>query len=430
MKILNNQDKNFKIEFNKILDRSNNDVNSVKKIVQNILDDVKNNGDEAVKNHILKFDNWEVNSSNKLEVSPFDMQEAYENLNNNLKKALELAYQRIEKYHKKLIPKSWMETEDNGDILGQKITPIDIAGFYIPGGKATYPSSLLMNAIPAIVAGVNEMIVCTPTPNGKISDLMLATLHICKIKKAYKVGGATAIGAMAYGTDTIQKTDVITGPGNIYVATAKKLVYGDVNIDMIAGPSEIVIIADAKADENFIAIDLLSQAEHDEMAMSIFITDNKELAEKVEKKIYHFLNKLPKKDIASQSIKNRSAIIITKNIDESIELSNIIAPEHLEIMIDKAIDILPKIKNAGAIFLGNYTPEAIGDYIAGPNHTLPTGGTARFYSPLSVHNFIKTSSIISMNKKGLKNVSKEVMLLAETEGLFAHKESINIRLDS
>ena len=430
MNILNSKDEDFEKEFSKILKQSSNDSEDFTEIVQNILNDVKNNGDKAVEEHILKFDNFKIDTKNSLEISPIDMKEAYTNLNNQVKSALELAYIRIKNYHQKLMPKTWIDYEDNGNLLGQKITPINIAGLYIPGGKATYPSSLLMNAIPAIVAGVKEIIVCTPTPNGKISNLMLATLHICKIQKAYKVGGATAIGAMAYGTDKIPKVDVITGPGNIFVATAKKLVYGDVNIDMIAGPSEIVIIADEKADENFIAIDLLSQAEHDEMATSILITNSEILAKNVEKKLYKFLKDLPRKNIASKSIKNRSAIIITKNIEEGITLANKISPEHLEIMVNNPMELLPKIKNAGAIFLGKYTPEAIGDYIAGPNHTLPTGGTARFYSPLSVDNFIKKSSIISMNKNGLKEVYKEAMLLAEMEGLIAHKESINIRFNN
>lgn len=285
-----------------------------------------------------------------------------------------------------------------------------------------------MNAIPAIVAGVEEIVVCTPAPQNKLNSLLLAVMYLCGIKKAYKVGGASAIAAMAYGTKTIPKVDVITGPGNIFVATAKKLVFGEVNIDMIAGPSEIGILADESSDTSFLAIDLLSQAEHDEMASSILITPSQKIADETSKKVYEWLEKLNRKEIAMASIKERGAIIVTRDMDEALELMNEIAPEHLEVMTEYPFDLLPKIKHAGAIFMGRYTPEPIGDYIAGPNHTLPTGGTAKFYSPLGVENFLKKSSIISISKDGIKEIGQECALLAQTEGLGAHEASVLERL--
>ena len=429
IKILEVENNTFKKDFEELLKRGKMDIDEVSYKVQALLDEIKSKKDEAIIKHIKMFDRWEPKSFEDLLVDTKKMEEAYENLNENLKKALHLAYERIKAYHEKLMPKSWIEYEKNGSMLGQLVTPVKSAGLYIPGGKAAYPSSLLMNAIPAIVAGVEEIVVCTPTPDNEINSLLLGACHLCGIKKVFKVGGASAIGAMAYGTNTIPKVDVITGPGNIYVATAKKLVYGDVNIDMIAGPSEIGIIADESANPKYLAIDLLSQAEHDEMASSILITNSKELAKKVAKEIETALNSLKRKEIAKNSIDNRGAIIITKTLDEAIKLMNEIAPEHLEIMTKNPMELLKDIKNAGAIFLGEFTPEAIGDYIAGPNHTLPTGGTAKFYSPLSVEDFLKKSSLIMMSKKGLDEIGEEAALLAEVEGLGAHQKSIQIRLD-
>ncbi len=429
IKIIQSGGSSFKSEFNELLERGKMDIDSVSKIVQDLINEIKQNGNSAVKSQIARFDRWEPKEDGNLQVSTEDMQKAYENLDENIKKALHLAYDRIKAYHEKLLPKSWNYEEESGNILGQKVTPVDRAGLYIPGGKAAYPSSLLMNAIPAIVAGVKEIVVCTPAPDNELNELLLAACHICNLKKVFKVGGASAIGAMAYGTETIPKVDVITGPGNIFVATAKKLVYGDVNIDMIAGPSEIGIIADDSAREDYLAIDLLSQAEHDEMASSILITPSQELAEKVSAKVEEFLETLSRKEIARKSIDERGAIIVAKDIDEAIDLMNQIAPEHLEIATKEPFALLDKIKHAGAIFLGEYTPEPIGDYIAGPNHTLPTGGTAKFYSPLSVEHFLKKSSIISMSKKGINEIGKECALIADIEGLTAHAKSVRVRLE-
>ncbi len=327
-------------------------------------------------------------------------------LDESLKKSLHTAYERIKNYQQKQLPKSWIDFEENGTILGQKVTAVDRAGLYIPGGKAAYPSSLLMNAIPAKVAGVKEIVVCTPTPNNEVNELLLAACHLCGVSKVYKVGGASAIAAMAYGTKTIPKVDVITGPGNIFVATAKKMVFGEVNIDMIAGPSEIGILADESAKANYIAIDLLSQAEHDEMASSILITTCEDLAKNTSKEVDNFLANLSRYEIAKKSIDERGVIIVASNMEEAIELMNEIAPEHLEVMTKNPFELLPFIKHAGAIFLGENTPEPIGDYIAGPNHTLPTGGTAKFYSPLNVENFLKKSSIISFSKKAINDLGE------------------------
>ena len=428
MKIIKTTDSNFDIEFENILARAKTDIKEVSTIVTNIIDEIVEDGNEALKSHIKKFDKWEVESDDDLMISPKDMKAAYENINDDLKNALHTAYDRIKTYHEKQIPKSWLDFEKNGTILGQKVSPVDRAGLYIPGGKAAYPSSLLMNAIPAIVAGVEEIVVCTPTPNNEINELVLAACHICNISKAYKVGGASAIAAMAYGTQTIPKVDVITGPGNIFVATAKKLVFGEVHIDMIAGPSEIGILADSTANPKYLAIDLLSQAEHDEMASSLMITIDEEVANKTSQEVEKYLQTLSRREIAKKSIDERGAIIVASSMDEALTLMNEIAPEHLEVMTANAFELLPKIKHAGAIFLGENTPEPIGDYIAGPNHTLPTGSTAKFYSPLNVENFMKKSSIINFSKEAIDELGEACALLADTEGLTAHAESVRVRL--
>ncbi|HJE02934.1 Histidinol dehydrogenase [Aliarcobacter thereius] len=430
MKIINTKDKNFKEEFGNILARAKSDIKDVSKIVTNMIDEIIADGDEALKRHIEKFDKWAFKDANELLISTNDMEKAYKNIDDELRKSLHTAYDRIKAYHEKQVPKSWIDFEDNGTILGQKVTPVDRAGLYIPGGKAAYPSSLLMNAIPALVANVKEIVVCTPAPNDEVNELLLAACHLCGVSKVYKVGGASAVAAMAYGTKTIPKVDVITGPGNIFVATAKKLVFGEVNIDMIAGPSEIGILADKNAKANYIAIDLLSQAEHDEMASSILITTCEELAKKTDIEVETYLSKLERETIARKSIDERGAIIIAKDMDEAIELMNEIAPEHLEVMTENPFELLPYIKHAGAIFLGENTPEPIGDYIAGPNHTLPTGGTAKFYSPLNVENFLKKSSIISFSKKAIQTLGEPCALLADTEGLTAHAKSVRVRLEN
>lgn len=430
MQILNTSDSNFRAEFEGILNRGNMDLENASKIVSELLSDIRQRGVSAILEHIARFDLWKARDFSDIKFNPKDMENAYNALSRDLKDALKVAYNRIESFHAKQKSKSWLEYESDGTMLGVKITPIARAGLYIPGGKAAYPSSLLMNAIPAIVAGVGQIAVCSPTPHNEPNHLLLAAMHICGITEAYKVGGASAIGLMAYGCakSGVAKADVVTGPGNIFVACAKKLVFGDVNIDMIAGPSEIGIIADSGANPTHLAFDLLSQAEHDEMASAILITDDKSLASAVSAEINRILPTLKRHEITRKSIDNRAAIITTQNIAESTALMNEIAPEHLEIATQNPHDLLPFIKNAGAIFLGKYTPEAIGDYIAGPNHTLPTGGSARFFSPLGVEHFIKKSSIISFSANAMRNIGGRCAILAEAEGLEAHQKSVEIRL--
>jgi histidinol dehydrogenase len=426
----NSNNSEFKVEFEELLNRGKMDIQSVSSIVSNIIDEIKNDKNKALKEHISKFDNWTPLSDEDLKISTDSMSKAYDMLDASLKSALHLAYDRIKNYHEKQKPKSWFDTEENGTILGQKVTAVDSAGLYIPGGKAAYPSSLLMNVIPAQVAGVQNIVVCTPTPDNEPNELLLAACHLCGVSEVYKVGGASAIAAMAYGTQSIPKVDVITGPGNIFVATAKKMVFGEVNIDMIAGPSEIGILADDSANASHLAIDLLSQAEHDEMASSILITPSQKLADKVKVELENWLVKLPRQEIARKSIDERGAIIVTSDMDEAINLMNKIAPEHLEVATVSPFDLLPLIKHAGAIFLGHNTPEAIGDYVAGPNHTLPTGGTAKFYSPLGVENFMKKTSIISFSKKAINEIGEECALIANTEGLTAHEQSVRVRINN
>ncbi|WP_345971228.1 histidinol dehydrogenase [Sulfurimonas sp. HSL1-6] len=420
----------FDTIFSTLLERGKMDIEHVTAIVGGIIKEIRSEQNTALKRHIAKFDQWTPEKDEELKIDAEAMAQAYTLLEPELKSALHLAYDRIKAYHAKQLPKSWFDTESNGTILGQKVTPVDRAGLYIPGGKAAYPSSLLMNVIPAQVAGVEEIVVCTPTPENEPNALLLAACHLCGVTQVYKVGGASAIAAMAYGTETIPKVDVITGPGNIFVATAKKLVFGDVNIDMIAGPSEIGVLADASANANHIAIDLLSQAEHDEMASSILITPSAELAEQVNLEIEAWLQKLPREQIARKSIVERGAIIVARDMAEAVALMNEVAPEHLEVATDNPFELLASIKHAGAIFLGYYTPEAIGDYVAGPNHTLPTGGTARFYSPLGVENFMKKSSVIAFSRGAINEIGEACALIAHTEGLTAHEQSVRVRMEN
>jgi histidinol dehydrogenase len=421
-------DAGFERAFSELLKRGKMDIAHVSGIVGGIIDEIKRDKNMALKSHIARFDSWEPASDADLKIDTAAMEKAYAELDGALKASLHLAYDRIKAYHEKQLPKSWFDTESNGTILGQKVAPVDRAGLYIPGGKAAYPSSLLMNVIPAQVAGVEEIVVCTPTPENEPNALLLAACHLCGVKNVYKVGGASAIAAMAYGTETIPKVDVITGPGNIFVATAKKMVFGEVQIDMIAGPSEIGILADESANPNHLAVDLLSQAEHDEMASSILISPSQRIADETKTEIESWLQRLPREAIARKSIEERGAIIVTETMDEAVKLMNEIAPEHLEVATANPFELLASIKHAGAIFLGHNTPEAIGDYVAGPNHTLPTGGTAKFYSPLGVENFMKKSSIISFSQAAINEIGEACALIAHTEGLSAHEQSVRVRL--
>ncbi|MGB9822459.1 histidinol dehydrogenase [Thermodesulfovibrio sp.] len=390
--------------------------------VKKILNEVKKKRDKALIKYTKLFDRHNL----PLKIEPDEIKKKADNVSKEVIDALRFASERIRKFHEHQLENSW-QYEEEDITLGQLIRPIERLGAYVPGGKASYPSTVLMNIIPAQVAGVREIAICVPTPHGELNSTVCAALHLLGIKEVYRIGGAQAIGAMAYGTETVKKVDKIVGPGNIYVATAKKLVFGEVDIDMIAGPSEILIIADSSAIPAFVAADMLSQAEHDEMACSILVTNSEKLSEAVKKEISVQLKSLPKASIAKKSLKNFGAIIIVKSLNEACDVANEIAPEHLEIMTENPEKLLPLLKNAGAIFLGQWTPEPIGDYVAGPNHTLPTSATARFFSPLGVYDFLKRSSLIKVGKKGFNKLASYVEVLASLEGLQAHANTVRVR---
>jgi len=399
--------------------------NNVRKIIK----EVKDKGDSSVLKFTSEFDSLNAKSVSELIISKESLKKSFDNLNQKQKNALNIAAQRIESYHLKQKQESWNYTEDDGTVLGQKVSPLDRVGLYVPGGKAAYPSSVLMNSIPAKVAGVNELIMVVPTPRGVSNELVLAAAHIADVDMVITIGGAQAIAALAYGTETIPKVDKIVGPGNIYVATAKKQVFGQVGIDMIAGPSEILIICDGTTEPDWIAMDLFSQAEHDEEAQSILLCPDKDFIEKVRNSIQRLLPSMDRKHIIRTALKNRGALILTKDINEAIKISNKIAPEHLELSVKNPESILDEIKNAGAIFMGKYSSEALGDYCAGPNHVLPTSSTARFSSPLGVYDFQKRSSIIMASKEGAINLGETAATLAYGEGLQAHAMSALYRTD-
>ena len=408
-----------------ILLRSQFSYDDVNEKVKAILEDVKQNGDNALKKYAKMFDNADIEN---IEATEKEIEEAYNRVDEKFKETLKLAYNNIEKFHKKQLRNSFITNEEDGIVMGQIVNPIEKVGVYIPGGTAVYPSTVLMNVIPAKVAGVNEIILVSP-PNkeGKINDNILAAAKIAGVNKIFKTGGAQAIAALSYGTESIPKVYKIVGPGNIYVAMAKRLVYGEVSIDMVAGPSEVLIIADETANHIHIASDMLAQAEHDKLASSILITTSEYIAEKVKEELYKQLEKLSRKDIAAESIENNGRIIITETIDEAVYISNEIAPEHLEISIKEPFSVLSKIKNAGSIFLGDYTPEALGDYLSGANHVIPTSGTAKFASPLSVDDFIKKSYITYYTKEALEKVKDNIINFAEHESLEAHANSVKVR---
>ncbi|PFH89329.1 histidinol dehydrogenase [Bacillus sp. AFS088145] len=424
LEILSINQKSEKLE--SIISRTNLPTVEITKSVEKILLNVKENGDEAVRQYSLIYDEVKLKS---FEVSEEEFNEALEQTDENLINALIEAKKNIETYHEKQLQDGYKINEKNSYVQ-QLINPIERVGVYIPGGKAAYPSTVLMNVIPAKIAGVNEIVIVTP-PNkeGKIKPSILVAAKLAGVTKVLKIGGAQAIGALAYGTETIEKVDKIVGPGNIYVALAKKSVSGIVGIDMVAGPTEVVILADETANPRFIAADLMAQAEHDEMASSIVITDSEEFAQKIQQEIPNLLEEQPRREIIKCSFENYGAIIVVKTIEEGIELVNKLAPEHLELMIKNPESIVHKIKNAGAIFLGDYTPEPVGDYFAGTNHTLPTSGTARFTSPLNVNDFQKKTSVVYYNKAALSEARKHIELIAEEEGLFGHGKAISIRFE-
>ena len=430
MRIVSLDENSKKNILNDLLKRSPNNYDEFAGSVNEILNNVRNNGDKALFEYTKKFDGADINPSNIM-VTKEEIQEAYESLETpELVEVIRRSLKNIKEYHEKQKQYSWFDSKTDGSILGQKVTPLSRVGVYVPGGKAAYPSSVLMNVIPAKVAGVEQIVMVTPPgKDGKVNPNTLVAANEAGVDVIYKVGGAQAIAALAYGTDTIKKVDKIVGPGNIYVALAKKAVFGFVSIDSVAGPSEIMVIADESANPRYIAADLLSQAEHDELASAILVTTSKELADKVSEWVDIFADKLNRKDIIKKSLENYGYILVADTMEDVIDVANEIASEHLEILTSNPFDTLTRIKNAGAIFLGEYSSEPLGDYFAGPNHVLPTNGTAKFFSPLSVDDFIKKSSIISYSREALAPLSDDIRKFAKAEGLTAHANSIRVRFE-
>ncbi|MEG0371088.1 MAG: histidinol dehydrogenase [Clostridium sp.] len=424
MKIVKVNSDNYKALVEKMLNRGEDSFDKIDEIVSEIITDVRLHGDNALIKYTEKFDNVKITN---LKVSLDEIDEAVKEVGEDFIRILKKAKDNIYSYHQKQVEKSWITNEGESSMLGQIVTPIERVGIYVPGGKAAYPSTVLMDSVPAIVAGVKSIAMVTPPQaNGSVNPYILAAAYVAGVSEIYKIGGAQAIAALAYGTKTIKPAFKIVGPGNIFVARAKRMVYGKVGIDMIAGPSEICIIAE-DGDEKLIAADLLSQAEHDEMAASVLVTTSKDLAQRVSDEVEVQIKRLPKCEMAKSAIENQSAIFLVETLDEAFEVVNQVAPEHLEVMIDNPFEYLPKIKNAGAIFLGRYSPEPLGDYFAGPNHTLPTSGTARFSSPLGVQDYVKKSSLIYYSKEDLSKVKDDIVTFAENEGLTAHANSIRVR---
>ena len=425
---LNYTDADFYQQLDDVLACEASIVGDVAKIVADILADVKKRGNAAVIEYTNRFDRMSLSNADEFELNISQLQQALESIDGVQREALEIAALRIRHYAERQKMESWSFTEDDGTVLGQSVTAMDRVGLYVPGGKAAYPSSVLMNAIPAKVAGVPELIMVVPTPDGEVNQLVLAAAAVAGVDRVFTIGGAQAVAALAYGTETIPKVDKITGPGNTFVATAKRMVFGVVGIDMIAGPSEILVVCDGKTDPDWIAMDLFSQAEHDEEAQSILVSPDEEFIEQVKQSIERLLEEMPRKDIIKTSLENRAAIISVADMGQAIEVANHIAPEHLELSVENAEQWAKKIRHAGAIFMGRYTAEALGDYCAGPNHVLPTSGTARFSSPLGVYDFQKRTSLIGCSAEGASELGKTASLLARGEGLTAHARSAEYRI--
>lgn len=410
-----------------LLKRSTNDYGEIEERVKSIIERVRTEGDSAVYDYARQFDRCDLNDDSFM-VTEAEIEEGAASIDSKLYEVMERSFANIRSYHEKQVRQSFFTTRDDGSVLGQRITPIRKVGVYVPGGKAAYPSTVLMNITPALCAGVPEIIMCTPAgPDGRVTPVVLAAAKITGVKKIFKTGGAQAIAAMAYGTDMIPKVDKIVGPGNIYVALAKRAVYGHVSIDSVAGPSEVMVLADETADPRYVAADLLSQAEHDEMASAILVTTSEELAAKVSEEIDAMIPALSRREIIEKSLDNYGYALIADNMEDAIDVVNDIASEHLEIVTADPWGTMTKVKNAGAIFLGEYSSEPLGDYYAGPNHVLPTNGTAKFFSPLSVDDFIKKSSVICYSKEALESVHEDVEVFAKSEGLTAHANSVAVR---
>ena len=412
-----------------LLNRNPGSYGEYEDTVNGIINDIRKNGDKALFEYTEKFDKCVIDASS-IRITKEEIEEAYRALDPEFVEVMKRSAENIRAFHEKQKRNTWIDTKEDGSILGQRILPIEISGVYVPGGKAAYPSSVLMNVVPAKVAGVERIVMCTPPgKDGKVNPGTLVAADIAGVTEAYKVGGAQAIAAMAFGTESVPKVDKITGPGNIFVALAKKACFGHVSIDSIAGPSEILVLADESANARYVAADLLSQAEHDEMASAILITTSQELADNVSKEIDGFLQTLSRADIIKKSLDNYGYIFVADNMEDAIEAANAVASEHLEIITVNPYETMTKIKNAGAIFLGDYSSEPLGDYYAGPNHILPTNRTARFFSPLSVDDFVKKTSIISYSRAALEKVHNDIELFAKQEGLTAHANSIAVRFE-
>jgi histidinol dehydrogenase len=401
---------------------------AVNQAVTDILHQVKTHGDHSVIEFTNRFDRMDISSFSELEMSQERLQQAFDGLPDVQREALELAAERVRRYHEKQVQASWSYTEEDGTLLGQQVKPMDRVGIYVPGGKASYPSSVLMNAIPAKVAGVEEIIMVVPTPDGEVNELVLAAACVAGVDRVFTIGGAQAVAALAYGTETVPRVDKIVGPGNIYVATAKRMVFGAVGIDMIAGPSEILVVCDGKTDPDWIAMDLFSQAEHDEDAQPILVSWDDDFIDQVEASIKKLLPTMERESIIRASMRDRAALILAKDLDDAIAITNRVAPEHLELSIEDPMAVVDQVRHAGAIFMGRYTAEALGDYCAGPNHVLPTSGTARFSSPLGVYDFQKRSSLIMCSADGASELGKTASVLARGESLTAHARSAEYRI--
>lgn len=430
IKRLNAQQADFDAQLDKLLDWDEVSDQQVNAVVDEVLLAVKSRGDDALLEYTRRFDRLEVDRACELKLDPQQLQQALQRIPAEQREALEKAAQRIESYHQRQNQASWQYEEADGTVLGQKVTPMQRVGVYVPGGKAAYPSTVLMNVMPAKVAGVEEVVMVVPTPGGEVNDLVLAAAAVAGVDTVFTIGGAQAVAALAYGTETVPKVDKIVGPGNIYVATAKKNVYGVVGIDMIAGPSEILVICDGQTDPDWIAMDLFSQAEHDEQAQSILVSDDPAFLDRVSESIERLLPQMPRAEIIRTSLQNRGLLIQVESLSQAAAISNRIAPEHLELSIADPETLLPEILHAGAIFMGRYTAEALGDYCAGPNHVLPTSGTARFSSPLGVYDFQKRSSLIMCSADGASELGKIASVLAHGEGLQAHAGSAEYRIKS
>lgn len=425
---LSTQDANFDAELKALLAFETAQDDSVDKIVADILRDVKARGDAAVLEYTNRFDQTNATSMADLEIGQSELQAALADLPTDQRQALEAAAERVKQYHEKQVMQSWQYTEPDGTVLGQQVTPLDRVGLYVPGGKAAYPSSVLMNAIPAKVAGVQELVVVVPTPHGEKNALVLAAAAISGVDRVFCIGGAQAVGALAYGTETVPQVDKVTGPGNAFVAAAKRRVFGVVGIDMVAGPSEILVICDGKTNPDWIAMDLFSQAEHDELAQAILLSPDAEFLDAVAESMQRQVKEMPRQAIIDTSITNRGALIHVKDLNEAVDVCNYIAPEHLELSVEDPVALSQKVKHAGAIFMGRNTCEALGDYCAGPNHVLPTSRTARFSSPLGVYDFQKRSSLIMVSEGGAQTMGAIASKLAYGESLQAHAKSAEYRM--